>query len=443
MKKQLLLTLTIMLYASILLAQQPMDEINKWASQQPKEVNTDDVVNFMNGNGGRAPGDITFGNEYVFNSSDAQDITILYLDANHFLIVYMDTQNSYYGTCVMGTISGNAISYGSKFLFNSDWTFSISAIRLDETHHVVAFRDGGNSFYGTAVVGTVSGSTITYGSKYIFNNDDNEFISLTNMDGNHFVVAYHDNGHFFYGTAVVGSVTDNAISFGSEFVFNSSATSYVSISNISASQFVVSFKDDDNSGNGTSMVGTISGNAISYGSKYIFNSGNTDDISTTNLNTTSVIIAYMDWGNGRNGTAIIGNVSGETISFGSEYVFNSVDTDYISVALLDNTQIAISYSDRDIDYNRFGSVILGTFSGNEITYKSEYIFNPGRSIWTSIVGMGNNNFAIAYTDWGNNFYGTAIVGEIESQPAPSVPLQNWAIIFAITMIILALLRKLF
>ena len=47
--------------------------------------------------------------------------------------------------------------------------FQISAT-FDSTNNkvVIAYRDGSNSDYGTAIVGTVSGTSISFGSEVIF-----------------------------------------------------------------------------------------------------------------------------------------------------------------------------------------------------------------------------------------------------------------------------------
>jgi len=79
----------------------------------------------------------------------------------------IDTSN-YYGKAIIGTVSGSTISYGSAYTYNAATTYETSVSRLDSTHFVTAYQDAGNSSKGTAIIGTVSGSTISYGSEYIF-----------------------------------------------------------------------------------------------------------------------------------------------------------------------------------------------------------------------------------------------------------------------------------
>ena len=104
-----------------------------------------------------------------------------------------------------------AISYGSEYVFNSASTYDISVSALDSTHFVVGYQDSSNSYYGTAIIGTISGSTISYGSEYVFNQAKTSYISVSAIDSTHFVVGYCDRGNSDYGTAIIGTYTPDFI----------------------------------------------------------------------------------------------------------------------------------------------------------------------------------------------------------------------------------------
>ena len=103
---------------------------------------------------------ITFGTEVVYNSSASEPHQIAYdpSTADKFVVAYVDNGNSEYGTAVVGTISGTAISYGTPAVFNASSTREISLAFDPNTsgNFAVAYKDAGNSNYGTAVVGTIS-----------------------------------------------------------------------------------------------------------------------------------------------------------------------------------------------------------------------------------------------------------------------------------------------
>ncbi len=136
----------------------------------------------------------------------------------------------------------------------------------------------------------------------------------------------------FLGSQVnAQEVSDTEISYGSEYVFNTGNTDYLSVTTLSDNKFVVVYKDGGNANYGTAVIGDMSGDTITYGSEYVFNTGNTDYLSVTTLSENKFVVVYKDGGNANYGTAIIGDMSGDTITYGSEYVFNTGNTDYLSV----------------------------------------------------------------------------------------------------------------
>jgi outer membrane lipoprotein SlyB len=361
---------------------------------------------------------ISYSSEYVFNSADTYNISVSTLDSTHFVVGYQDTGNSNYGTCIIGTISGSTISYGSEYVFNSADTYNISVSTLDSTHFVVVYRDDDNSYYGTAIIGTISGSTISYGSEYVFNQANTYDISVSALDSTHFVVGYCDSGNSNYGTARIGTIFGSTISYGSEYVFNQARTSLISVSALDSTHFVVGYRDNGNSYYGTAIIGTISGSTISYGSEYVFNSATTYEISVSALDSTHFVVVYRDNGNSNYGTAIIGTIFGSTISYGSEYVFNSAYTNFISVSALDSTHFVVVYRDDDNSY--YGTAIIGTISGSTISYGSEYVFNSAYTNYISVSALDSTHFVVGYQDGGNSSYGTAIIGTLPSDFIPQI-----------------------
>ncbi len=351
-------------------------------------------------------GAISYSSEYVFNSATTYYLSVSALDSTHFVVVYQDYSNSSYGTAIIGTISGSTISYGSEYVFNSATTYEISVSALDSTHFVVGYQDDGNSGYGTAIIGTISGSTISYGSEYVFNQASTSYISVSALDSTHFVVGYRDDGNSSYGTAIIGTISGSTISYGSEYVFNSATTSYISVSALDSTHFVVGYRDYGGDKYGHCKIGTISGSTISYGSEYVFNSASTYEISVSALDSTHFVVGYRDEGGDKYGHCKIGTISGSTISYGSEYVFNSASTYNISISALDSTHFVVVY--RDNSY--YGTAIIGTISGSTISYGSEYVFNSATTYYLSVSALDSTHFVVGYQDYGNSDYGTAIIG---------------------------------
>ena len=72
---------------------------------------------------------------------------------------------------------------------------------------MVGFRDNVPPYYGIARIGEVTGNAIAYGSEYVFNEANTDYISCAALDSTHFVVGFRDSGGDDYGIARIGSLS--------------------------------------------------------------------------------------------------------------------------------------------------------------------------------------------------------------------------------------------
>jgi len=356
--------------------------------------------------------EITFGNEYIFNNESTYFTSTTKLTSDKFVVVYQDYDNSRYGTAVVGEVSGNTITFGNKYVFNPAYTESISVSALTSDKIVIAYRDGSK---GTAIIGTVSGNTITFGSEYEFNSNAAYYISTSALTSDKFVIAYEDLSNK-YGTAIIGTVSGTTITFGSEYVFHPAETTFTSVDTLTPNKIVVAYS---NSSFQAVRIGEVSGTTITWGPEYTF-SANNDVIKVTALDSTHIVVARKDTSG--HGVAVVGTVSGNTISFGSETTFHSgtmLSYPYhFDINALDGSHVVIAFQDYG-DINK-GKAIIGTVSGTSISFGSVYIFNPDETYWISCSSLTSSKFVVAYKDYGNNKYGTAIIGEVIPSQAPTI-----------------------
>ena len=201
---------------------------------------------------------ISFGSAVVFESAQTENTSATFDSTNgKVVIAYTDGGNSDYGTAIVGTVSGTSISFGTAVVFESATTSHISAT-YDSTNGkvVIAYRDEGNSNHGTAIVGTVSSTSISFGSAVTFNSANSYYIGATfDSTNDKVVIVYNDTGNSNYGTAIVGTVSGTSISFGSEVVFESAVSNYINITYDSTNEkAVIAYRDSGNSNYGTSVV---------------------------------------------------------------------------------------------------------------------------------------------------------------------------------------------
>ena len=128
---------------------------------------------------------------------------------------------------------------------------------------MVVYVDAGDSNKLKSKVGTVSGTSISFVLAQISaNNCDNPDITYDTVN-NKVVVVYRDTGNSNYGTAAVGTVSGTDISFGTPVVFNSGNSTDISAKfDENVGKVVISYRDEGNQNKGTFIYGTVSGTLL-------------------------------------------------------------------------------------------------------------------------------------------------------------------------------------
>jgi len=381
------------------------------ANGQTVVINTDGTVGIVTLTTSNTP---SVGSEVVFESAAITYPAATFDSSNNKVVIaYRDDGNNEYGTAVVGTVSGTSISFGTPVVYESATT-SYTSATYDSSNGkvVISYRDHGNSVRGTSIVGTVSGTSISFGTAVVIDSTPGvSYIGSTyDSTNNKVVIAYRDEDNSNYGRAVVGTVSGTSISFGSPVTFESGQSGYISAIYDSANgKVVIAYQDGNDSSHGKAVVGTVSGTSISFGSPVTFKSAESTYISATYDSTNGkVVIAYKDYGNNEYGTAVVGTVSGTSISFGSAVTFASADTRNISCTYDGSNKVIIAY--RDQPNSNYGTVILGTVSGTSISFGSEVVFNAGTTTQiASTYDSTNDNPVIAFSDDSNSSHGTAVV----------------------------------
>ena len=374
-------------------------------------INTDGTVGIITTTPSNIP---TVSDPVVFESAAIFSFSGVYDSSNEKVVItYKDSGNNSYGTAIVGTVSGTSISFGTPVVFESS-NVSFTSATFDSTNNrvVIAYANNGNNAYGTAIVGTVSGTSISFGTPVVFESaDTDEIFAVYDSSNEKVVIVYQDAGNSNYGTAIVGTVSGTSISFGSAVVFNSAATyHYAATYDSTNNKVVIAYRDSGNSEYGTAIVGTVSGTSISFGSETVFEYAIANEISATFDSTNSkVVIVYQDAGNSNYGTAIVGTVSGTSISFGSAVEFNSASTTSCS-AVYDSASGKVVIAYRDNGNNLYGTVIIGTVSGTSISFGTPVVFESAEcDNITTIFNSSQKKIVVAYRDVINSNFGTAVV----------------------------------
>ena len=376
---------------------------------KPVIVNSTGTVSGISGSAASTGTAVVFATASTGAASAAFDS-----NSNKVVIVFTDSGNSNYGTAVVGDVSGTSISFGSEVVYESgnhfyeDVTFDSNSNRI-----VIAYADGSNSNYGTAVVGTVSGTSISFGTPVVFESAYPEESQITfDSNSNKVVIAYSDQGNSAHGTAIVGTVdsSDNSISFGTAVVFEAADSRNCGITfDSNSNKVVIAYRDAGNSSYGTAIVGTVSGTSISFGTPAVFGSYTSQhNRPRFNSNDNTIVISHTNNGASA-GSVIVGSVSGTSIgSFGTAVNYEtSTPSDPRATFDTSRNQIVIAYRDQDDSKGKF---IVGNVSGNSVTLEDAIIYEAGAPNTPGITFDSNSNkVVVGYADGGDSNKGKAVV----------------------------------
>ena len=247
----------------------------------------------------------------------------------------------------------------------------------DTDRYILFYTDGGNSSYGTAVVGQVDGTTITFGTPVVFNTGTTYYNSCdydTNQDK--VVNAYQNMSSNGWGYVITGTVnaSDNSISFATAVAFESTSVSiqasHIYLHFVSGQdKIVIGYKEvTSNSYDGWGIAGEVQANgSVTFGTRQQFLNNTGSDLSlAVNSEGNRIIFAY---GYGNTGVVRCAELSGTNLAMNSSqvqfdtYLVTNIDVTYDS----NRTRHIIAYRHNQ---NGYGKVIATgglTGSGSSVT----------------------------------------------------------------------------
>ena len=386
-------------------------------------INADGTVSVV----GNVPlNPMVVGTPVVFQSSTPGSTTACAYDANAQKVVIAYRNSGLKGTAIVGTVIGNSISFGTPTVFTLGNSTNFTMVYNENAQKVVIAYKNSTTSVASAVVGTVSGTNISFGSEVVFNNaSTGDFVRIA-YDANtqKVVIAYPNGGNSNFGTAIVGTVSGTSISFGAAVVFESASTGIPSaIYDSAAQRVVIAYRNLGNSNFGTAIVGTVSGTSISFGAAVVFESASTGIPSAIYDSAAQrVVIAYRNLGNSNFGTAIVGTVSGTSISFGAAVVFLSAAS-FSTAITYDGNAGGVIIAYQNGGNSNFGTARLGTVSGTSISFGSPVVFESGGTDVISVAYDANaKRIVTAYSDTSNSNFATSTVLETAT---PNLTSENF------------------
>lgn len=277
-----------------------------------------------------------FGDATTFNGSTFQPFGAR-IDDSHIILLYSDSGS---GTAVIGTVDGTDITFGSEYEFGGDSVSNFGVAMLDSTHAFISYAASGT---GYGMIATISGASITFGSPVSFDTDVNngglESLSVTALDSTHVAMAYITERADYESNVIMATVSGTSITFGTSQELSDDSGQYVAIAAMDSTHFMLLRQEDD--GTGYILAASVSGTSMTFGSPVAV-SGYGSDPTIAPLSASRAVITYRSPDDDRT-YAHVATLSGLAISIGSAYAVTDARTYYPTVAVLDATNLVLLY----------------------------------------------------------------------------------------------------
>lgn len=272
---------------------------------------------------------LTFGSyaSFLSTNNNVRSISIDTIDASGFVLGYNDKGGTSFG--IRGyvricNVSGTEITLGDPEIVATGDVYRVDVSMLDSTKFVLTL-EANSTIYSK--IGTIDGDTVTYGDEVEFLGDHGSSHNLqpraTTLSATKFVIVCFDTADSNHGKAKLGTVDGTTITFGDEFKFNSASTLRSLVETLDEFKFIVVYEDVADSSKGMARVGNMATYVATSGDLFI--EGHKNIETSGNLFTEGVYIVSVSGDFYTQGKEIVGNSTElYTISIGIDVASGSL-----------------------------------------------------------------------------------------------------------------------
>ena len=349
------------------------------------------------------------GSTVEFKAGNTSYISSCYdTGSNKVIIAYRDgSDNS--GDVVVGTVANGAITFGSPVpLSDNNNQVSFTSIAYDANANKVVVIYHKNAFnYGRAQVGTVSGTSISLGAESEFWGAEIGYNAICyDSSANKLIIAWYAPDD----TAIkvtVGTISGTTITFGA--VASTAAPSNISIGLVydaNANKSLLCYRGPSNYG--YAAVISVSGTTATIETPAPFVSESVSDVAAVYDSSNNKTLIIWRKASNNYGAGIVATISGTGVTFGTEAVIAS-ETFFAAGASFDTTvnKTIVAYYNNTSGY---GKSIQGTISGTGVTSTSPVTFLTASPQYNALVYDPDSARTIfAFSDLGNSSKGTSLL----------------------------------
>jgi len=323
----------------------------------------------------------------VAADTDVQLTSCFDISAQRFILVYTneDASNYVYGNLVEVDSSNVVTSRGIETIISSSYGGQVPSIAYDSANEksmLVYHRGAFSGDLGCRVL-TATGTSLSVGAEVVINDNDNTGTSqkvVYEPTSGKLVVSYKDQSNSSYITAQVGTISGTTSSWGSNTLISAAGTA--TQLGLGAGNGKVLFLTTDDSNNADARAGTISGTTFTLGSPVEFDADNasnpypqSDCIVCYDTQNDRFFAGYE--GTGDNLYGMVFQISGTTVSHGTRSLILYNGQDFSVPHFSDIGKIPLIY---------------GVYSSNSLYYREATITSSNNSIaYNTPVALSTDN----------------------------------------------------
>jgi len=149
-------------------------------------------------------GNIELSEPFVFSEFKASDVSVNHLNTSKFIISYVNSDVS--GVAVVGSIVDGLITFSSLSPFCDTNISGTSVIALSDSLVIISYSDENFNGTGTSIMVFIDNDSILFGEPVIFNEAGSYTTKGVKITDSTFVLAFRNEGNDFSGSAVIGKV---------------------------------------------------------------------------------------------------------------------------------------------------------------------------------------------------------------------------------------------
>ena len=304
--------------------------------------------------------------------------------ADKFVMFYRDDGDNDAGKAVVGTQSGTTITWGTPVQFTGNAINSENVHGLYDSYNdkvAVLYRDNNNK--GSVCVGTISGTSITFGTPVQDvtggggDTGSIEYSSFCYCEDTYNYAVVYNNSSGNKGWCRIGKYSGtNSSSWPNATVqfLNAQARETACWYDTTANKLIIITNNAGNSNYLFAYAGTVASDSVTFGSGQQVNSDNSDltPSGCHNPDTGQNVICYQ--GTSNTGFALVATLSGTTFSFNTPVRFSefSTTTPIVAYDSAGSKKFLISYSPYYSGVQHL-ETIVATVTGTTLSYATKHV----------------------------------------------------------------------